>query len=45
MTSKEFVQDFLKFYYDSVVMKSKDIHARFDDLAEKALQIINEKHQ
>lgn len=45
MTSKEFVQAYLKFYYDSVVMKKKDIHERFDDLAEIALDIIeHEKH-
>jgi len=45
MTSKEFVQAYLKFYYDSVVMKKSDIHERFDDLAEIALDIVeNEKH-
>lgn len=45
MTSKEFVQAYLKFYYDSVVMKREDIHDRFDDLAEIALEIIeHEKH-
>jgi hypothetical protein len=45
VTAKQFVQEYLKFYYDSVVMKREDIHERFDDLAEIALQIIdNEKH-
>lgn len=45
MTSREFVQMYLKFYYNSVVMKNKDIQDRFDDLAEIALEILeNEKH-
>lgn len=43
MTAKQFVQAYLKFYYDSVVMKKKDIHDRFDDLAEIALEIINDE--
>lgn len=44
MTAHEFVQMYLKFYYDSVVMRNQDMHEKFDDLAEMALQIINEKN-
>jgi hypothetical protein len=44
VTAHQFVQEYLKFYYDSVVMKREDIHERFDDLAELALEIINEKN-
>jgi len=44
VTAKQFVQEYLKFYYDSVVMKKQDWQTRFDDLAEMALQIINEKN-
>jgi hypothetical protein len=43
MTSKQFVQEYLKFYYDSVVMKKPDIMSRFDDLAEIALVIVGEE--
>lgn len=38
--AEEFVQDYLKFYYDSIVMKKKDMFTKFDDLAEKAIEIV-----
>jgi len=39
--AEEFVQEYLKFYYDSIVMKKKDMFTKFDDLAEKAIAIVS----
>lgn len=43
MNSEDFVKEFLKFYYDSVVMKKKDMLSKFDTLAEKAIEIVTGK--
>ena len=44
MTAKQFVQEYLKFYYNSVMMGKEDVLGKFDDLAEKALEIIDAKN-
>jgi len=38
--AEEFVQEYLKFYYNSIIMKKKDMFTKFDDLAEKAIEIV-----
>jgi hypothetical protein len=38
--AEKFVQEYLKFYYNSVVMQKKDMFHAFDDLAEKAIAIV-----